>query len=314
LPTPSFALPDDKIAEIREVLRRLRALTLEGRWAERHALLWASGEKIRAYLHSFGFPDADNRFIEPYVNDALARFFHTLDLLQVAPNQRVMEIGANPYLFTLLLRRFYDFELTLTNFFSHSVYDSETGAGNQSLESKVFDERHSFDFVTLNVELSEYPFESSMFDAVLFCEVLEHIVVDPFACFPKLLAALKPGGRLIITTPNAVRLINLAHMLAGRNFFDRYHPENGIYGRHNREFTLSELVRLLPEFGFEIEQAKALDRYDYERITMTVDSYDARETLRWKPGELMAVLEKSGGDLANRGDNLYVVARRPAAR
>lgn len=310
---PAAALPAETRAEILSTLEQLRGHTLEGRWGERHALMWASGEKLRTYLHSFGFPGADNRFIEHYVNDALARFFHTLDLLPVAAGQRVLEIGANPYLFTLLLRRFYAFDLELTNFFSHSVYDVEVNPGRQVLESAAFGEREEFDFLTVNIELSDYPYAEGSFDTVLFCEVLEHIVVDPFACFPKLLRILRPGGRLVITTPNAVRLINFAHMLAGRNFFDRYHPQNGIYGRHNREFTLSELAALLPQFGFEIEEAKTLDRYNYEHIPMTVDSYDARETLRWKPAELRAALQAAGGNLEDRGDNLYVVARKPAA-
>jgi SAM-dependent methyltransferase len=285
-------------------------LTAARQWPQRHELLWASGEKIRSYLHSFRFPDAESSFIEHYVNDALARFFHTLDLLEARQGDRVLEIGANPYLMTMLLRRFYDIDLTLTNYFAKSVYEAQTGQGRQELVSDEFGEAASFDYVTLNVELSEYPFADGTFDTVLFCEVLEHIVVDPFACFPKLLRILKPGGKLIITTPNAVRLINVAHMLAGRNFFDRYHTQNGIYGRHNREFTLSELQRLLPEFGFAIESAKTLDRYDYERIPMTVDSYDARETLKWKPAELRRFIEQAGGVPGDRGDNLYVVARK----
>jgi SAM-dependent methyltransferase len=318
LSSPPAALPAETRADILATLALLRSHTAQGRWGERHALLWASGEKIRTYLHSFGFPGADNRFIEHYVNDALARFFNTLDLMAVpavpaGPRDRVLEIGGNPYLFTLLLRRFYDFDLAITNFFSQSVYEVAVAPGQQTLESAAFGERHDFDFLTVNIELSEYPYAAESFDTVLFCEVLEHIVVDPFACFPKLFAILKPGGRLVITTPNAVRLINFAHMLAGRNFFDRYHPQNGIYGRHNREFTLSELVALLPGFGFEIEVAKTLDRYNYDFIPMTVDSYDARETLPWKPAQLMEALKQAGGNTADRGDNLYVVARKPLA-
>jgi SAM-dependent methyltransferase len=221
-----------------------------------------------------------------------------------------MEIGANPYLFTLLLRRFYDFDLTLTNYFARSVYESEVGTGAQVLVSEAFHEEHRFDYVSMNVELSDYPFPDGTFDTILFCEVLEHIVVDPLQCFSRLFRVLKPGGQLIITTPNAVRLINVAHMLAGRNFFARYHPANGIYGRHNREFTLSELQALLPQFGFVVESARTLDRYDYQRIPMRVDSYDASEVLPWTPAQLLRVLADAGGSTEHRGDNIYLVARK----
>lgn len=302
-----------EVGRTARILDELRALTAAGRWAERHALLWSSAEAIRGYLHSFRLEGAPSDFVPAYVNDALARFFHTIDLLAADPRQRVLEIGANPYLFTLLLRRLYDFDLTLTNFFSKSVYETATSRGGQTIASEAFGEKHEFGYTTLNVELSDYPWADGTFDTVLFCEVLEHIVVDPFQCFPKLLRVLKPGGRLVITTPNAVRLINVAHMLAGSNFFDRYHPQNGIYGRHNREYTLAELRLLLPRFGFEVEVAKTLDRYNYDHTPMHVDSYEESTRLPWTPAQLRAALEAAGASTADRGDNLYVVARKPVS-
>lgn len=281
-----------------------------GNWEHRRSLLWGNAEPIRNYLYSFAIEGSDSSFIKEYVNDALARFFLTLDLVGNTTKGRVLEIGGNPYLFSVLLKRLYEFDATTTNFFSLSVYDKKVEHGQQRVISNDFGEEYTFDYQTLNVELSEYPYEEGSFDIVFFCEVLEHVVVDPLAIFEKLRRIIAPGGRLILTTPNALRLINFAHMIAGKNFFDRYHSQNGIYGRHNREFSLTEVTSLLENNGFAIEVAKTADRYNYDELSMFVDSYDKSEKLPWTGSELRDLLRKIGANEEDRGDNIYVVARR----
>ena len=99
-------------------------------------------------------------------------------------------------------------------------------------------------------------------------------------------------------------------MLVGKNFFDRYYPQNGIYGRHNQEFTLSEVTRLLEAEGFEIKIAKTLDRYNYDEVEMFVDSYDEQTKLPWTGSQLIKMLKSLGAETQHRGDNIYVVAER----
>jgi SAM-dependent methyltransferase len=48
-------------------------------------------------------------------------------------------------------------------------------------------------------------------------ETLEHLVVNPLAVFRKIRRILRPGGSLLITLPNALRLTNFALMLDGRS-------------------------------------------------------------------------------------------------
>lgn len=299
-----------EIAETRAMFTRLKEVAKLGGWEERHSRLWMNADLIRRYLYSFEIVGSDSSFIKAYVDDALARFFNTIDLLEGKTSGKMLEIGGNPYLLTILLNQLCDFEITPTNFFNLSVYDAEVGKGQQKVRSLLFGEEHTFDYLHLNVELSEYPFKDGTFDTILFCEVLEHIVVDPLNCFGKLFRALRPGGQLVLTTPNAVRLINFAHMLVGKNFFDRYHPQNGIYGRHNREFTLSEVTRILEAEGFEIKIAKTLDRYNYDEVEMFVDSYDEQTKLPWTGSQLIKMLKSLGAETENRGDNIYVVAER----
>lgn len=296
---------------IHNVFLRLNELTNLRQWQDRHQLLWSNAELIRDYLYSLKIDGSNNSFIKAYVDDALARFFHSIDMLSGFTLGKVLEIGANPYLFTVLIKQLYDCELILTNFFNISVYDEAVGNGQQIVRSDKFNEKYIFDYYNLNVELSTYPFLPETFDTILFCEILEHIIVDPIQSFKKLYQILKPGGIILLTTPNAVRLINFAHMLAGKNFFDRYHPQNGIYGRHNREFTLTEVSNFLKQEGFIIEKATTLDRYNYDLLSMYVDSYEEQTKLPWTGTQLRNILTQIKAETENRGDNLYVIARKP---
>lgn len=292
-------------------LDSIRSLTASGDRQARHQALWRDPEIIRHYLFSFLLAGSDNAFIKAYVNDALARFLLTLDRLPSGSNLKVLELGANPYLFTVLLKRFYEFELTLTNFFDKNIYAKEGGFGQQRIVSEAFSEDHTFKYELMNLELSDYPYPDAHFDVVLFCEILEHLVIDPLQVLPKLFRIIKPGGYLILTTPNAVRLINFANMVVGSNIFDRYCPQNGVYGRHNREFTVEELDILVKQAGFEIESIETQDRYDYNVPCMAKDSYERPQALPFTRPQLMEMMERIGAETRNRGDNIYVVARKP---
>lgn len=291
-------------------LDQIRAATLAGDRAEQRRLLWGEAEAIREYLYGFRLTGASEESMKGYVNDALPRFLRTLERMPMESGLRVLELGANPYLFSMLLKRFHDFELTHTNYFGKNIYEIHEGGGSQSLVGP--DEEHVFEYQNLNIEVQPGPYCGGGFDVIVFGEILEHLVIDPLQVFGRLLESLKPGGTLVLTTPNAVRLINVANMLVGSNIFDRYHPVNGIYGRHNREFTAEEVDRLLRENGFDVVAVETEDRYNYDFITMSKDNYEAPGVLPFTRTSLVQKLESIGADMRNRGDNIYAVAVRPA--
>jgi hypothetical protein len=146
---------------------------------------------------------------------------------------------------------------------------------------------------------------------IFFCETLEHLILNPLAVFERLGRILKQGGFLIVTLPNAVRLSNVALMLEGKNFFDVY-SSNGPHGRHNREYTLEEVVALLQRNAFEIIRAETWDRFDYDLVPMwSFDYAGPSEKLQYNRTRTMEALQLCGGSMKNRGDNLYLLARKP---
>src|SRR5207249_3898299 len=54
------------------------------------------------------------------------------------------------------------------------------------------------------------------YDAVVLCEVVEHLPVPLHLVLEKVLRWIKPGGHVLITTPNLYRLRNILRLLQGK--------------------------------------------------------------------------------------------------
>lgn len=102
-----------------------------------------------------------------------------------------------------------------------------------------------------NVEADRWPFQSGSMDVVVMGAILEHLL-DPVAALSEARRVLTDNGTLVLSTPNATRLLTRARVLMGVNPFDGLDHES-IYHRHNREWTASEVVDLLDSVGFRTE-------------------------------------------------------------
>jgi SAM-dependent methyltransferase len=208
----------------------------------------------RAYVMSLRgvFPDVAE--LEKYVADGWERTQVVLAILEGLQDRgvrRVLELGSNPYLQTVLLRRRFSFDLHLANYFGEGVRDPRVTQVAELEGGPV-----EFSSAHFNAERDAFPYESARFDCVLFCEVLEHLLLDPERVVAEIARVLRPGGFLVLSTPNATRLPNLYLLALGRNIYDGY-SSNGAYGRHNREYTLPEVCGLLRRHGLEIVESQA---------------------------------------------------------
>jgi SAM-dependent methyltransferase len=89
------------------------------------------------------------------------------------------------------------------------------------------------------------------YDVVVCAEVIEHLPVSPLHVLRFLCSALRPGGWLVLQTPNAARIGNRVRLLAGRNPFEQLR-EDSLDPGHFREYTVDELLALGREAGFEV--------------------------------------------------------------
>lgn len=176
------------------------------------------------------------------------RFLYTLDMIPSDATGRLLEIGANPYFTTILLQNFRPtLHLTLTNYFGGPSRENK-----QRLRYRDFsgiEQDYEVQYYNCNTEADPLPYDDHSFDWIVYCEVLEHMTQDPLYVLLELKRVLKPGGRIVLTTPNAARLENVVAFLEGRNIYDPY-SGYGPYGRHNREYVRHELHELMKHCGF----------------------------------------------------------------
>ncbi|MFJ6660279.1 class I SAM-dependent methyltransferase [Streptomyces sp. NPDC091377] len=102
------------------------------------------------------------------------------------------------------------------------------------------------------------PIRSGAADAVLFSEVVEHLV-DPDAALDELRRVLRPGGHLMLSTPNLAAWYNRGLLLAGVQPVFSEVSLRGIHGRpgsevvgHLRLYTARALREFVAASGFEV--------------------------------------------------------------
>ena len=104
----------------------------------------------------------------------------------------------------------------------------------------------------VNIEKTPLPVEDETFDYVLCCEVLEHMEQDPMFMLSELNRVLKPGGTIILTTPNVVSSRGISAMLNNREpYFYMQYRNPGSTDRHNYEYSLATVSQVMKAAGFK---------------------------------------------------------------
>ena len=112
------------------------------------------------------------------------------------------------------------------------------------------------------------------YDVIVCAEVVEHIHISPVHVLRMFASWLRPGGRVVVQTPNAAALARRAWLLAGRNPFEQIREDSRQAG-HFREYTVAELVELAARAGLETVHAW---RHNY----FLTGSRKNRALVRWE--------------------------------
>ncbi|MCW5977846.1 MAG: glycosyltransferase [Bryobacteraceae bacterium] len=230
-----------------------------------------------------------------YMNIHLTRFEKTLGITPPGgPEDRILEMGAYLQITPSLKTKLGYGEV-------RGCYYGP--AGKVDHRTVTSDEGETFEcYVDLfDAERDLFPYADEHFAAVLCCELLEHLAEDPMHMMSEVNRILKPGGHLVLTTPNISSLRAIAAILTGYHpgFFPAYiRPKREgeeTDARHNREYTPREIARLLIDAGFEVT---SLDTGPYREEP--------------KPEHLWVVnlLERYQLSRDLRGDAVYAVGRK----
>jgi SAM-dependent methyltransferase len=157
------------------------------------------------------------------------------------------------------------------------------------------------------------------YDLIFAGEIIEHLY-NPDGLIASCLLALRPGGHLVLTTPNLACFYNRVFLLLGWSpaaYFPslRYHVGNpllpatdgrfGIIADHKSVFTWKGLKALLGHYGAEILEARGYTYAQDEVSRIVGDRFYRLPMVRWR-FFLNALLPKS------LREGMLFVCRRPA--
>jgi len=121
-----------------------------------------------------------------------------------------------------------------------------------------FFSRHGIALHGVDLADTSLPFASESFDAVIICEVVEHLNFNPLPVLLEISRVVRTGGYVYLAMPNFSSLTNRVRVLRGRS------PHNPIpdymaqldrrrnmeVGLHWREYTARESCEMLEIVGF----------------------------------------------------------------
>jgi SAM-dependent methyltransferase len=136
---------------------------------------------------------------------------------------------------------------------------------------------YGFDLISAGVDPPGLPIASGTIDVVVMSELIEHLV-DTDAALAEAWRVLRPGGALLLSTPNLAAWYNRVLVAVGVQPVFSEVSLRGIYGRpgsqvvgHLRLFTRRALVELLRANGFTHVTVAGARYHDVPRPLRAID-------------------------------------------
>jgi 2-polyprenyl-3-methyl-5-hydroxy-6-metoxy-1,4-benzoquinol methylase len=158
-------------------------------------------------------------------------------------------------------------------------------------------------------DLERLPFPDGCFDTVISRSVVEHLA-EPEQVFQEFARVLKPGGKVIISTPNKLDYVSLIAMLTPY-MFHRVAvsrivgvAEHDVFPTLYRANTLCSLSRALSRAGLQRQELSPITHYPVYlmfspvlfRMGVLWERLTSLNVLRFLRGTLLAVFEKPLAD------------------
>jgi hypothetical protein len=146
--------------------------------------------------------------------------------------------------------------------------------------------------------------------------VIEHLPFSARATLESFYRILRPGGLLLLSTPNIARLSSVLRLLLRRTvhppieqFFHADFPFTG----HYREYTLDEVKKMLVWSGFEVLQTAYLQQHDVLFLLSQKKRFAGNlfAPIRWAEIVALSAWRPFSFLVPSLSQFLFVVARKP---
>jgi ubiquinone/menaquinone biosynthesis C-methylase UbiE len=223
---------------------------------------------------------------DPYHAVHWRRYARSLEITleNITANTKLLEIGTSSVIPLVLQQLAPDVDVEVTDF-----------NGDDPMRALSLDINGNTRTVTAycaDLEFEHIAAEDASFDTVLCFEVIEHMEVDPMALLAEINRVLKPGGTLLLTTPNICGSRSIAKILQGYDpYFYMQYQRGATYNRHNYEYSVWSLRHLLEAAGFNGK-------------VWTEDTWEDPDT------HVIQKLARAGFRLTDTGDNIFAVMQK----
>lgn len=180
-----------------------------------------------------------------YLKFHFKRFRELNGILEKFSEGKLLDIGTTPFTFFLSENS------------KHKVF----GYDYNDLQKERCD-RYNVSFQSGDLTTDKLPYEKNFFDYILFAEVFEHLHADPVRILDAFHNILKPGGFLILGTPNLASLANRLKLLFNKPILEYPTWDAEVHG-HDRLYVVSELKNYLAQSGFAISKTIYSDSLDF---------------------------------------------------
>ncbi|HUB83051.1 MAG TPA: glycosyltransferase [Bryobacteraceae bacterium] len=255
-------------------------------------LLQAEDEPaLETYLRGWAVSEEAGTYLDTHQT----RLVKTLEIIPPGgPDDRILEMGAYLQITPALRSKLGYGEV-------RGCYYGPQGRIDHRTVTSSGGETFTCDIDHFDAEKDRFPYDDEYFSTVVCGELIEHLFEDPMHLMAEVNRILKPGGHLVLTTPNVAALRGISAILLGYHpgFFHAYiKPAEGsgeVDARHNREYTPREIHKLLETSGFDVA---------------LLETGEFRDLPHPEFGWVMHLLRRYRLETELRGDGIYAVGRK----
>jgi SAM-dependent methyltransferase len=189
-------------------------------------------------------PELKNWF-QTYVSQHRLRLAYDVDIIKqrIYRDRSLLEVGAVPLLLTGVLKKLgYDIR-------GVDISPERFAKAIQKLDITVYQ---------ADIETQPAPIPDESIECVVFNEIFEHLRINLIFTMREIFRIVRPGGVLLLSTPNLRSFGNLKNLLLKNSVFSIYGPYEKLerlgHMGHVRLYTSKEVSQFLQRIGFSIEE------------------------------------------------------------